>query len=49
MRLGGGRGPLQDFVERDPAQEEQIVDGRTARLRVGIEVTLGGVKAEAEA
>ncbi|MFI6662095.1 SRPBCC family protein [Streptomyces sp. NPDC050523] len=49
MRLGTARGPLQDFVERHPEQEEQIIDGRMARLRAGIEATLAGVKAEAEA
>ncbi|MCX4593228.1 SRPBCC family protein [Streptomyces sp. NBC_01549] len=49
MRLGTARGPLQDFVEKYPEQEEQIIDGRLARLRTGIETTLAGVKAEAEA
>ncbi|MYQ43796.1 SRPBCC family protein [Streptomyces sp. SID4985] len=48
MRLGPGRGPLNAFVERYPEREEQIVDGRLALLRTGIEKTLAGVKAEAE-
>ncbi|MCN9243440.1 SRPBCC family protein [Streptomyces sp. RY43-2] len=49
MRFGSGRSPLQDFVEKNPEKEEQIVDGRLALLRTGIEATLAGVKAEAEA
>ncbi|MCF3960678.1 SRPBCC family protein [Streptomyces fuscigenes] len=49
MRIGPARGPLQDIVQRHPAQEEQIVAGRMARLRSGIETTLSGVKSEAEA
>ncbi|POX49322.1 SRPBCC family protein [Streptomyces sp. Ru71] len=49
MRIGPGRGPLNDFVEKYPEREEQIVDGRLGLLRAGIEATLAGVKAEAEA
>ncbi|WP_329120920.1 SRPBCC family protein [Streptomyces sp. NBC_01465] len=49
MRLGTARGPLQEFIERNPEQEERILDGRFARLRVGIETTLAGVKSDAEA
>ncbi|MFF9169597.1 MULTISPECIES: SRPBCC family protein [unclassified Streptomyces] len=49
MRIGPGRGPLQDFVEKYPEREEQIVAGRLALLRTGIEATLNGVKAELEA
>ncbi|MFF9813495.1 SRPBCC family protein [Streptomyces sp. NPDC014006] len=46
MRIGPGRGPLQDFVEKHPEREEQIIEGRLALLRTGIEATLAGVKAE---
>ncbi|ARP71398.1 SRPBCC family protein [Streptomyces pluripotens] len=49
MRFGSARGPVHEFVERHPDREEQIVDGRLALLRTGIEQTLAGVKAEAEA
>ncbi|MGW3498219.1 SRPBCC family protein [Streptomyces sp. NPDC001020] len=49
MRIGPARGPLHDFVEKYPEREEQIIDGRLALLRTGIEATLAGVKAEAEA
>ncbi|MFJ3698298.1 SRPBCC family protein [Streptomyces sp. NPDC090052] len=49
MRIGAARGPLQDFVEKHPEQEEEIIAGRLALLRNGIEATLAGVKAEAEA
>ncbi|MEU4149192.1 SRPBCC family protein [Streptomyces sp. NPDC026659] len=49
MRFGAARGPVHTFVERYPEREEQIVDGRLALLRTGIEMTLAGVKAEAEA
>ncbi|OIJ92690.1 hypothetical protein BIV24_13165 [Streptomyces colonosanans] len=49
MRIGPARGPLHDFVEKYPEKEEQIIDGRLALLRTGIEATLAGVKAEAEA
>jgi hypothetical protein len=49
MRIGAARGPLHDFVEKYPEKEEQIIDGRLALLRTGIEATLAGVKAEAEA
>ncbi|MEU3840537.1 SRPBCC family protein [Streptomyces sp. NPDC028635] len=49
MRIGPGRGPLNDFVEKHPEREEQIIDGRLALLRTGIEATLAGVKAEVEA
>jgi hypothetical protein len=49
MRIGPAWGPLQEMVERHPAQEEQIVAGRMARLRSGIEMTLSGLKSEAEA
>ena len=49
MRIGSARGPLHDFVEKYPEKEEQIIDGRLALLRTGIEATLAGVKAEAEA
>lgn len=48
MRLGTARGPLHEFVDRQPEQEEQIIGGRLARLRSGIETTLAGIKAEAE-
>lgn len=49
MRIGSGRGPLHDFVEKHADREEQIVGGRLAMLRTGIEATLAGVKKEAEA
>jgi len=49
VRIEPARGPLHDFVEKYPEREEQIVDGRLALLRTGIEATLAGVKAEAEA
>ncbi|MFI2200898.1 SRPBCC family protein [Streptomyces sp. NPDC020192] len=49
MRFGAARGPMHDAVERYPDREEQIIDGRLALLRTGIERTLAGVKAEAEA
>jgi uncharacterized protein YndB with AHSA1/START domain len=49
MRLGPARGPLQEFITSDPEKEELIIDGRLAQLRGGIEATLAGVKAEAEA
>ncbi|WP_328318598.1 SRPBCC family protein [Streptomyces sp. NBC_00388] len=48
MRLGAAEGPMQDFVARHPDQEEQIIDGRLALLRDGIDATLAGVKADAE-
>jgi uncharacterized protein YndB with AHSA1/START domain len=48
MRFGSARGPLHEVIERYPEREEQIVDGRLALLRTGIETTLAGVKAEAE-
>ncbi|MFH8517513.1 SRPBCC family protein [Streptomyces gelaticus] len=49
MRLGSARGPLHDAIDQHPEREEQIIDGRLAMLRTGIETTLAGVKAEAEA
>ncbi|WP_328537727.1 SRPBCC family protein [Streptomyces sp. NBC_00344] len=49
MRLGTSQGPLQEFIAQHPDREEQIVDGRLALLRTGIETTLAGVKADAEA
>lgn len=49
MRIGPARGPLHDIVESYPEREGQIVVGRLAKLRTGIEATLAGVKAEAEA
>ncbi|MGW2745058.1 SRPBCC family protein [Streptomyces sp. NPDC001450] len=49
MRIGPARGPLQEFVASAPEREERIVAGRLAQLRDGIEATLAGVKAEAEA
>ncbi|GAA5703532.1 hypothetical protein SM007_34565 [Streptomyces avermitilis] len=49
MRIGPARGPLQEFVASAPEREERIVGGRLAQLRAGIEATLAGVKAEAEA
>ncbi|MDN0195391.1 SRPBCC family protein [Streptomyces sp. S.PNR 29] len=49
MRIGTARGPLQEFVAQNPEREEEIIDGRLAQLRGGIEATLAGVKAEAEA
>ncbi|MFF8591731.1 SRPBCC family protein [Streptomyces sp. NPDC015220] len=49
MRVGPARGPLHDFAERHPEREEEVVGGRLALLRTGIEATLSGVKAEAEA
>jgi hypothetical protein len=49
MRFGPARGPLHDVIEHYPEREEQIVDGRLALLRTGIQTTLAGVKAEAEA
>ncbi|MFE2374390.1 SRPBCC family protein [Streptomyces sp. NPDC059398] len=48
MRLGTAEGPLQAFIAKHPDQEEQIIDGRLALLRTGIESTLAGVKADAE-
>ncbi|WP_405783597.1 SRPBCC family protein [Streptomyces sp. NBC_00859] len=48
MRLGDTPGPLQQAVARYPDREEQIIDGRLAMLRDGIEATLAGVKADAE-
>lgn len=49
MRIGPARGLLQEFVASAPEREERIVGGRLAQLRAGIEATLAGVKAEAEA
>ncbi|MFC9537096.1 SRPBCC family protein [Streptomyces sp. NPDC056975] len=49
MRLGDAPGPLQRFVAQYPEREEEIIDGRLARLRAGIGTTLAGVKADAEA
>ena len=49
MRLGPARSPLHAYVEKYPEREEQIIGGRLALLRTGIEATLTGVKAEAEA
>ncbi|MET8810804.1 SRPBCC family protein [Streptomyces sp. NPDC004549] len=49
MRFGSGRGPMNAYVERYPEREEEIVDGRLALLRAGIEKTLAGVKGAAEA
>ncbi|MFF2011455.1 SRPBCC family protein [Streptomyces sp. NPDC058195] len=48
MRLGSARGPLNDYVEKHPDREEEIIDGRIGLLRSGIESTLAGVKSEAE-
>ncbi|MET9529999.1 MULTISPECIES: SRPBCC family protein [unclassified Streptomyces] len=48
MRLGNAEGPLQAFIAQHPDREEQIIDGRLALLRTGIETTLAGVKADAE-
>ncbi|MFE9443800.1 SRPBCC family protein [Streptomyces sp. NPDC006602] len=47
LRLGPR--PMHEVVERYPDREEQIIDGRLALLRTGIEQALAGVKAEAEA
>ncbi|WP_327294849.1 MULTISPECIES: SRPBCC family protein [unclassified Streptomyces] len=49
MRIGEASSPLRDFVEKHPEKEEEIIGGRLALLRNGIEATLSGVKAEAEA
>ncbi|MFE5026267.1 hypothetical protein ACFRAO_23865 [Streptomyces sp. NPDC056656] len=49
MRLATSQGPLQDFIAQHPEKEEQIVDGRLALLRTGIETTLAGGKVDAEA
>lgn len=49
MRIGTARGPMHTFVEKHPERETEIIAGRLALLRDGIEATLAGVKSEAEA
>ncbi|MFJ5289103.1 SRPBCC family protein [Streptomyces sp. NPDC088348] len=49
MRIGTARGPMHDFVEKHPEKEKEIIASRLDLLRNGIEATLAGVKAEAEA
>ena len=49
MRLGLGRSPLTAAIENQPDREEEIIASRLDGLRAGMEATLDGIKALAEA